>query len=86
MSTNDIAGGNSGSAILNADLEIVGLIFDSNSEAHANEFVYSDARARAISVDVRAIIEVLRTVYNADRLVSEILDGIYVDSEEELDS
>ncbi len=86
VSTNDIASGNSGSAILNADLQIVGLIFDSNSEAHANEFVYSDARARAISVDVRAIIDVLRTVYDADRLVSEILDGIYVESEEELDS
>ncbi len=86
VSTNDIAGGNSGSAILNADLEIVGLIFDGNSEAHANEFVYSDTRARAISVDVRAIIEVLRTVYDADRLVSELLDGIYMEIEEEPDS
>ncbi len=73
MSTNDITGGNSGSPLLNADLEVVGLIFDGNIESLPNEFVYSDKQARAISVDSRAILALLESVYEADRIVAEII-------------
>ena len=72
VSTNDISGGNSGSPLLNDDLEIVGVVFDSNMEALPNEYLYRDKSARAISVDVRGIVEALREVYEADRLVEEI--------------
>ena len=72
VSTNDITGGNSGSPLLNRDLEVVGLVFDSNLEALPNAFIYRDEQARAISVDVRAIQEALVTVYGADRLVREL--------------
>lgn len=75
VTTNDITGGNSGSALVNRDLEVVGLIFDSNIDALPNEFIYLDDRARAISVDSRAIIESLRSVYGAHTLVNEILTG-----------
>jgi hypothetical protein len=75
VTTNDITGGNSGSPLLNSDLEIVGLVFDSNIDALPNEYIYLDQRARAISVDARAIIESLRSVYDAEALVNEILTG-----------
>jgi len=74
VSTNDISGGNSGSPLLNADLEVVGVVFDSNMEALPNEYLYRDEAARAISVDARGIVEALRDVYGATRLVNEITD------------
>lgn len=72
VSTNDISGGNSGSPLLNKDLEIVGVVFDSNMEALPNEYLYRDRDARAISVDVRGILEVLDDMYGATRLVREV--------------
>jgi hypothetical protein len=74
VSTNDISGGNSGSPLLNADLEVVGVIFDSNMEALPNEYLYRTRSARAISVDGRGIVEALRDLYGAERLVDEILE------------
>jgi hypothetical protein len=72
VSTVDIAGGSSGSPLLNQDLEVVGVVFDSNMEALPNEYLYRRTGARAVAVDVRGILEALRTVYEADRLVEEI--------------
>ena len=86
VSTNDIAGGNSGSAILNSDLQVVGLIFDGNFESLSNEFVFDDTRGRAISVDVRAITASLDHIYSTDRLLLEILDGKFVETESEAES
>lgn len=75
VSTNDISGGSSGSPLLNKDLEVVGVVFDSNLEALPNEYLYRKQSARAISVDARGILEALRTVYGADRLVEEVMTG-----------
>jgi hypothetical protein len=72
VSTNDIAGGNSGSPLLNRDLELVGVVFDSNTQAFPNTFLYRKRAARAISVDARGIVEALEDLYEADRLVGEI--------------
>ena len=72
VSTVDISGGSSGSPLLNSDLEVVGVVFDSNMEGLPNEYLYRNRAARAVAVDVRGILEALRTVYDADRLAQEI--------------
>ena len=75
VSTNDIIGGNSGSPLVNADLELVGLAFDSNTEGLSGEYIFLTDRARAVSVDVRGILEALEEVYLAERIVEELRSG-----------
>jgi hypothetical protein len=72
VSTLDIVGGNSGSPVVNRQGELVGLIFDGNIQSLPGYFVYDAAVNRAVSVDSRALLEALRSVYHADRIVSEI--------------
>jgi len=72
VSTADIIGGNSGSPVVNRDNQVVGLIFDGNIQSLVLDFGYDDRQARAIAVDSRGILEALRSIYHADRLVKEL--------------
>ena len=72
VSTADIVGGNSGSPVVNRAGEVVGLIFDGNIQSLPGYFVYDAGVNRAVSVDSRALVEALRKVYNAQRLVDEM--------------
>jgi peptidase S46-like protein len=75
VSTNDITGGNSGSATLNRRLEIVGLIFDGNEEAMASDWAYSEGAGRALSTDIRFALTVAREVHGAGWIVDELVTG-----------
>ncbi len=75
VSTADITGGSSGSPVVNRDLELVGLIFDGNIESLSGDFIYLDDAERSVSVDVRGMLQALKHVYRADRLVSELTTG-----------
>lgn len=70
--TNDIIGGNSGSPVLNARGEIVGLIFDGNVHSLGGAFRFDPDVNRAIAVHNGAILEALGNVYGAAELVREM--------------
>ncbi|MBN8727204.1 MAG: S46 family peptidase [Xanthomonadales bacterium] len=72
VSSNDIIGGNSGSPVINGKAEVVGLVFDGNIHSLGGNYWYDARLNRAVSVDSAAIMEALRKVYRADRLVEEI--------------
>ncbi|HZN38149.1 MAG TPA: S46 family peptidase [Planctomycetota bacterium] len=70
--TVDSTGGNSGSPVVNRRGELAGLLFDGNIESFANEFLYGERVERSVCVHPQAIVEALRKVYGASRLLREI--------------
>jgi Peptidase S46 len=72
VSTDDIIGGNSGSPTINKNGELIGLIFDGNIQSLVGDFIYDESVNRAISVDVRAMNEVLRKVFDANAIADEV--------------
>jgi hypothetical protein len=72
VSTNDIIGGNSGSPAINQNGELVGLIFDGNIQSLVGDFMYDPSVNRAISVDSRGMLEVLKKIFNANDIVAEL--------------
>jgi hypothetical protein len=75
VTTNDIIGGNSGSPTINKNRELVGLIFDGNIQSLVGNFDYDESVNRAISVDSRGMLEVLRNVFGAAEIVEELTKG-----------
>jgi len=72
VSTNDIIGGNSGSPTINQNGELVGLIFDGNIQSLVGDFMYDGSVNRAISVDSRGMLEVLKKVFDANEIAAEL--------------
>ncbi|HXC68596.1 MAG TPA: S46 family peptidase [Pyrinomonadaceae bacterium] len=72
VSTNDIIGGNSGSPTINQNAELVGLIFDGNIQSLVGDFMYDGSVNRAISVDSRGMLEVLKKIFGANDIVAEL--------------
>ena len=73
LTDNDITGGNSGSPVLNAKGELVGLAFDGNKESLAGDTYFVEAMNRCICVDIRYVFWLLRDYAHADSLLAEIL-------------
>ena len=73
LSTLEATGGNSGSATLNGDGELVGLVHDTTWESIASDWVYEDPVARSIHVDVRYLLWVLSVTEGAQPVLDELL-------------
>jgi hypothetical protein len=70
--TGDITGGNSGSPVLNAKGEIIGLAFDGNYEAMISDWQFDIDMQRVISVDIHYVLFVTEKFSNAAFLLDEM--------------
>ena len=73
VTTNDIIGGNSGSPVIDAAGDYVGLIFDGNIQSLAWRFAFDESQGRAVAVHSAGILMGLRKIYHMDRLADELL-------------
>jgi hypothetical protein len=74
VSTCDITGGNSGSPVVNRNGDLVGVVFDGNIESLAGTYVYDGTKNRAVAVHAAAVLEALRSLYDAAPL-ADVLQG-----------
>ena len=72
LTDNDITGGNSGSPVLNARGELIGLAFDGNKESLASDAYYTPDYNKCVCVDIRYVLWILRDYVGIDRILKEI--------------
>ncbi|HEU4851927.1 MAG TPA: S46 family peptidase [Telluria sp.] len=72
LSSADTTGGNSGSAVMNKRGELVGLNFDSTYESITKDWYFDSAITRAIHVDIRYMLWVMKEVDGADNVLREM--------------
>jgi hypothetical protein len=72
VTTNDIVGGNSGSPMVNAAGQIVGLIFDGNIHSISGYYWFDADRNRSVAVHPDYMRVALREVYGATALAAEL--------------
>ena len=72
LTTNDITGGNSGSGVLNARGELIGLAFDGNWESLSGDINFDDNLQRCINVDIRYVLFVIDKFGGCKRLIDEM--------------
>ena len=68
----DTTGGNSGSPVLNAAGQLVGVNFDRCFEATINDFAWDQSYSRSIGVDIRYVLWITGTVYQSQHLLTEM--------------
>jgi len=71
-SNNDITGGNSGSAVMNNNGELIGLAFDGNWEAMSGDIAYEKTLQKCINVDIRYVLFVIDKYAGAKNLIDEM--------------
>ena len=72
LTDNDITGGNSGSPVLNARGEVIGLAFDGNKESLASDVSFTPDYNKCVCVDIRYVLWILKDYVGLERIVKEI--------------
>jgi hypothetical protein len=72
ITDNDITGGNSGSAVINGNGEIIGCAFDGNWEGIVGDYFFEPKLNRTISVDARYVLFVLDKFSGAENILKEM--------------
>lgn len=72
LSNNDITGGNSGSPIMNAKGELIGLAFDGNWESMSSDIMFEPNLQRCINVDIRYVLLIVDKFGGAGYLIDEM--------------
>lgn len=72
ITTNDITGGNSGSPVMNAKGELIGLAFDGNYEALSHKIAFDKDLNRTICVDIRYVLFIIEKLGGAKNIIDEL--------------
>jgi hypothetical protein len=72
LTNNDITGGNSGSPVLNAKGELIGLAFDGNWESMSSDVMFEPDLQRCICVDIRYVLFLVEKLGGATNIISEL--------------
>ena len=72
ITTNDITGGNSGSPVIDANGNLIGLAFDGNYEALSHKIAFDKDLNRTICVDVRYVLWCVDKLGGAKNLIAEL--------------
>lgn len=72
ITNNDITGGNSGSPVINAEGQLIGLAFDGNGEAMSGDIDFEENLQRCICLDSRYMLWVIEKYAGAKNLIDEM--------------
>ena len=72
ITTNDITGGNSGSPVIDANGNLIGLAFDGNWEAMSGDISFENEVQRTICMDMRYLLFIIDKMANAQNLMKEL--------------
>ncbi len=72
IATNHTTGGNSGSPVINADGDLIGLNFDRVWEGTMSDIVFDPEICRNIALDIRYVLFTIEKIGNADYLFNEM--------------
>lgn len=72
ITTNDITGGNSGSPVIDAEGNLIGLAFDGNWEAMSGDLSFENEVQRTICMDARYLVFIIDKMANAQNLMQEL--------------
>ncbi len=72
LTNNDITGGNSGSPVLDAKGNLIGLAFDGNWESMSSDVMFEPDLQRCICVDIRYVLWLVEKYGGAHNIISEL--------------
>lgn len=73
LATNHTTGGNSGSPVINADGNLIGINFDRVWEGTMSDIAFDPDFCRNISLDIRYVLFIVKNLGHADNIINELV-------------